>query len=199
MVRRHPMAQGVAVGPAEGSQVSSDKEPERSVAAGNRGIRRSFEAGHSPKFLVLVDDTLDCGKAVHYASRRATRVGAKLVLLRVIEPPPIVELGLLGVEDVMRSEQQQEAQQLLDSYVSRAERIAGITPETVIQQGDTAEKIFKLIESDEDIAVLVLAAGSSKEGPGPLISGLARTAGTYPIPIVIVPAQLTDHELDALS
>jgi hypothetical protein len=32
-----------------------------------------------------------------------------------------------------------------------------------------------------------------------LISDLARTAGAYPIPIVIVPAHLSERELDALS
>jgi hypothetical protein len=77
--------------------------------------------------------------------------------------------------------------------------IADITPETAIRHGHTVEEIFKLIEADEDIAVLILAAGSSKKGPGPLVSDLARTAGTYPIPVVIVPAHLSDAELDALS
>jgi len=197
MVRRQPMAKIITVGP--GNPYAPDSGAERSAPAGSRRIRRSFEAGHSPKFLVLVDDTLDCGKAVYYASRRAARVNAKLLLLRVIEPPFFSELSLLGIDDVMRCEQQQEAQQLLDGYVSRAEHIANITPETAIRQGNTAEEIFKLIEADEDIAVLVLAAGSSNKGPGPLVSDLARTAGTYPIPVVIVPAHLADHELDALS
>jgi hypothetical protein len=31
------------------------------------------------------------------------------------------------------------------------------------------------------------------------VSELARTAGAYPVPIVIVPAHLGDAELDALS
>src|SRR5690349_8205248 len=80
-----------------------------------RRLRRSYEAGHHPKFLVLVDDTEDCGKAVYYASRRGARVGATVVLLRVIEPFP-ADLVLLGVSDVMRSQAQQEAQELLERY-----------------------------------------------------------------------------------
>ena len=47
--------------------------------------RRSYEAGHSPKFLVVVDDTPECDRAVHFASRRAMRTGAAVVMLRVIE------------------------------------------------------------------------------------------------------------------
>ena len=46
---------------------------------------------------------------------------------------------------------------------------------------------------------LALAAGSTEKGPGRLVSDLARTAGTYPVPVVIVPAHLTDSELVALS
>jgi hypothetical protein len=31
------------------------------------------------------------------------------------------------------------------------------------------------------------------------VSGLAKTAGAYPIPVAIVPGHLTDEELDAMS
>jgi hypothetical protein len=56
-----------------------------------------------------------------------------------------------------------------------------------------------LIEDDEDIAILVLAAGSGKEGPGPLVSALVKTAGEYPIPVAIVPGNLSDEDLDSMS
>jgi len=45
----------------------------------------------------------------------------------------------------------------------------------------------------------VLAAGIGKEGPGPLVSNLGSTAGTFPIPVAIVPGHLSDDELDGLS
>ena len=69
----------------------------------------------------------------------------------------------------------------------------------VIREGDMVKELLKLIDEDDEIAWLVLAAGSTPEGPGPLVSELARTAGTYPIPVVIVPEHLTDEEIDALS
>ncbi|HEU6441817.1 MAG TPA: universal stress protein, partial [Microvirga sp.] len=50
------------------------------------------------------------------------------------------------------------------------------------------------------VSFLVLAAGSGKEGPGPLVSTLAgKAASTFPVPIVIVPGNLTDEEIDALA
>jgi nucleotide-binding universal stress UspA family protein len=163
-----------------------------------RRIRRSYEAGHRPKFLVLVDNSDDCGKVVYFASRRAARVGAKVVLLRVVEPLP-GELTWLGVGEVMQTEAREEAQQLLERYVALVQSVAPEPPETVIRWGDAATEIFSQIEADDDIAMLLLAAGESSQGPGPLVSELGRTAGTYPVPVVIVPAHLSDAELDALS
>ena len=47
--------------------------------------RRSYEAGHKPKFLVVIDDTPECDRAIYFASRRVARIGASVVMLRVIE------------------------------------------------------------------------------------------------------------------
>ena len=52
----------------------------------------------------------------------------------------------------------------------------------MIREGDTAEQIIKLIDEDADIGILVLAAGTGKEGPGPLVTNLAKTAGTVSDP-----------------
>jgi hypothetical protein len=45
----------------------------------------------------------------------------------------------------------------------------------------------------------VLAAATGKEGPGPLVSSLAKTAGEFPIPVAIVPGHLSDADLDSMS
>jgi hypothetical protein len=47
--------------------------------------------------------------------------------------------------------------------------------------------------------MLVLAANPGAEGPGPIITTMAKTVGSFPIPLVIVPGGLTDEEIDALS
>jgi nucleotide-binding universal stress UspA family protein len=69
----------------------------------------------------------------------------------------------------------------------------------VIREGNTAEEILKLIDEDADIGILVLAAGTGKEGPGPLVSNLGKTAGSFPIPVAIVPGHLSNEEIDASS
>ncbi len=160
--------------------------------------RRSYEAGHKAKYLVVVDDTPECDRAMYYASRRAARVGVSVVLLRVIETRDLGQQWL-GVADIMRAEANEEANAMLATFAARSNGIAGITPECVIREGEIAEQILGLIEEDEDISVLVLAAGVGTEGPGPLVSSLGTTAGAFPIPVAIVPGHLTDEELDTMT
>jgi nucleotide-binding universal stress UspA family protein len=180
--------------PNDGGRETANQEPDPAGSISHRN-RRSFERGHRPKLLVPVDATSDCRKAVHYASRRAARIDGHLVLLRVIEP---CLPGLLGVREIMQGEALQHAKKLLQSYAALAQNVGGVLPQTVIRQGDQVREVLNLIATDEDIAILVVAAGTNR-APGELIAELARTVGTYPVPIVIVPAHLTDEELDALS
>ena len=160
--------------------------------------RRSYEAGHKPKFLVIIDESPECDRAVYYASRRAARTGASVVMLLVIEPHDRHQQWL-GVADIMKAEAHEEANSALDKYATRANGIAGVTAERMVREGKTADEILSLIEEDEDIAILVLAAGTGKEGPGPLVVSFGANAGDYPIPVAIVPGHLSDEELDALT
>ena len=99
----------------------------------------------------------------------------------------------------MRAEAEEDANAALDRAAARANGIAGITPERVIREGDLTEQILEAIEQDVDISMLVLAANPGAEGPGPLITTMAKTAGSFPIPVVIVPGDLGDADIDALS
>jgi nucleotide-binding universal stress UspA family protein len=160
--------------------------------------RRSYEAGHKPKFLVIIDDTPECDRAVHYASRRAARTGGAVIMLRVIEMQDSAQQWL-GVADIMKAEAHEAADEVLTRFAARVASVAGLVAERVVREGEPAAAILKLIDEDEDIAVLILAAGVEKEGPGPLVTSLSKTAGSFPVPIGIVPGHLSDAELDAMS
>ncbi len=160
--------------------------------------RRSYEAGHSPKFLVVIDDTPECDRALYFAAGARCASGRRVIMLRVIETGDHGQQWL-GVADIMRAEAHEEANAILDRHAARAASITGVMPERVIREGETAKELFKLIEEDEDIAILVLAAGSSKDGPGPLVTNLSKTADTFPIPVAIVPGHLSDEDLDSMS
>jgi len=160
--------------------------------------RRSYEAGHKPKFLVIVDDTPECDRAIYYAARRCARIGASVLMCR-INTTRDRNQQWLGVADIMRQEAQDEARTVLAQAGARAKSVAGVIAEQVIREGEVAEEILKLIDEEEDIAVLVLAAGTGKDGPGPLVSELGKSAGNFPIPVAVVPGHLTDEQLDAMA
>ncbi len=160
--------------------------------------RRSYESGHKPKCLVVIDDTPECDRAVYYAARWAKRSGGGVVMLRVIESDQRNQ-EWRGVADIMRAEAHEEANTALDRASGRANGLAGITPERVIREGVAAQQILEAIEGDEDISMLVLAASAGAEGPGPIVTVSAKTAGAFPIPIVVVPGTLSDEDMDGLS
>lgn len=160
--------------------------------------RRAYEPGHRAKVLVVIDGTPECTRAVLFAARRARRTGSNIIMLAIIVP----EDGQpwLGVGDLMQAEAETEANERLDLASHAVEREAGFVPERVIRTGKPAEEVMKLIETDEDIAVLVLAAGTSKEGPGPLVSLIAgRISASFPVPVTIVPGGLAEADFEALA
>jgi nucleotide-binding universal stress UspA family protein len=160
--------------------------------------RRSYEAGHKRKYLVVIDDTEECDRAVFWAAKRAGRTKSQIVMLRVIETADRNQQWL-GVADIMQAEALEAANVVLDKFATRIKKITGGEPDRVIREGNTSEEIVKLIDEDADIGILVLAAGTGKEGPGPLIANLAKTVATYPIPVAIVPGQLSDEDLEAMA
>ena len=160
--------------------------------------RRSYESGHKPKYLLIVDETAECDRAVYYAARRAKRNNGGVVMLRVIETEDQNQQWL-GVADIMRAEAHEAANEALDRASGRANGVAAITPERVIREGDPGEQILDVIDKDPDISMLVLAANPGAEGPGPIISTMAKTVGSFPIPLMIISGALTDTEVDGLS
>ena len=155
------------------------------------------EAGHRRKFMAVIDDTPECERAVLYAARRALKTNGGLVLLFVIEPGDFQHW--LGVEQVMRAEAMENAEATLAKHAAFAREKAGIDAELVIREGVAVEQIHALIEEDQDIAILVLAAGAAKEGPGPLVSSIAGRNAAFPIPVTVVPYNLSDEDIESLS
>jgi nucleotide-binding universal stress UspA family protein len=153
--------------------------------------------GHRRKFMAVIDGTPECDKAVHYAGRRAKNSNGGLVLLFVIPDGDFQQW--LGVEQIMRAEAMEEAEAFMAKAAQKVRETIGIDPEVVIREGAATEQINLLVEEDRDIAILVLAAGSAKEGPGPLVSAVAGRGAAFPIPVTVLPDTLSDEEIDALA
>jgi nucleotide-binding universal stress UspA family protein len=159
--------------------------------------RLNLEAGHSPKNLVIIDYKPECERAAAYAAQRMKSTNGILVLLYVIEPDDFQHW--LGVEKIMRDEANATARNTLDGYASKIRERFGIEPELVVREGKPVEELHKAIEEDQDIAILVLAAGAGKEGPGPLVGAVAGKGAAFPNPVTVVPQNLSDDEIESLA
>ena len=67
----------------------------------------------------------------------------------------------------------------------------------MIPYGTVTDCLGKLLKDDKDISILVLASGTGKEGPGPLVSMFASAVQS--IPVTIVPGNFTEEQIDALA
>ena len=147
------------------------------------------------KFLVVVDKTPECRVAVRFAARRAQHTDGRVSLLCVAAPVDFQQWQ--GVEEIMMDEAHQDAEALVYDAAKTINELTGLTPELIIEHGEKTDCLMELIRRDRDISILVLAAGTSKDGPGPLVKLFATKV--QPIPVTIVPGDLSDEQVDELA
>ena len=157
---------------------------------------RKADAGRT--FLVVVDATEELHAALRFACLRAQKTGGRVALLSVVEPAEFQHWMAVG--DLMREEQREEAELLLHKWSGFVMDQIGTMPVVFVREGETSEELAKLIEEETGISVLVLGAGTGKEGPGPLVTYFVnKMAGRLRIPITVVPGSLTDEQIEAIS
>ena len=147
------------------------------------------------KFLVVVDKTPESAVALRFATRRAQHTGGRVLLMCAAIPPDFQQWR--GVEEIMRDEAHAAAEELIYAAAKVVNDLSGILPELVIPYGPVTDCLTKLIKEDPAISILVLASGTGKEGPGPLVSLFGSAVQS--IPVTIVPGNFTDAQIDALA
>ncbi|WP_050526904.1 universal stress protein [Pseudorhodobacter aquimaris] len=149
------------------------------------------------KFMVVLDDSRECLNAMRFAALRAARTGAGVQILSVI--PPEEFQHWMGVADLMRAEARERIEAHFEVFAKWMRDKQGVDPELVIREGDPLAEILAQISDDPEIGVLVLGAGHDKSGPGPLVSQLSRSSGGLPVPITIVPGDMSKERLERIT
>ena len=149
------------------------------------------------KFLVILDDSRECLNAMRFAAMRAAKTGGGVEVLSIISPDEFNHW--IGVADVMRAETRERIEVHFEVFAKWMRDKQGVDPELVIREGVPVNEILAQIEEDPDVGVLVLGATSDKKGPGPLISAMTKQAGSLPIPMTIVPGDMSKERLEAIS
>lgn len=149
-------------------------------------------------FLVVVDETEEMQKALHFACRRALHTGGRVALLYVIEPPEFQHW--LGVERVMLDEARQQAEQTLQALAAKVQTVTTKIPSLYVREGRRRDELLALIKEEPGISLLVLATAADREGPGPLVTYLvSQLSGQIEIPVTLVPGGLTEAQIDAVT
>ena len=150
------------------------------------------------KFLCVVDDSPECRLALRFAFRRAARTGGGFLLLYVIEPADFQHW--MAVENLMKEEAREEAENILQTLADEVSQWSGIMPEFAIREGRKLEQVLSLLDDEPEIRLLVLGASKEKDGPGPLVSALAGPqSGQLRVPITVVPGTLSFDQIDEVT
>ena len=150
---------------------------------------------NSRKFLAVSDDTEECLTAMTFAAMRARAVGAGLALLRCARTPG--PAGWIGLDRAMTQDAVDSARIKLNQHAQEIEARTGVSAELIVSPEEPLDAIRQLVEGDAAIKTLVLAAGASRWGPGPLVSRLARgrALADRPLAVTVIPGRLSDAQL----
>lgn len=149
------------------------------------------------KLLVCVAGNESSPMTVRLACKKAEKHGYGIDILTVIEPMEFQPL--FGLGDNFTDEQRNNAELLLQKLSNIAQEY-GITPTLHLREGKLGEQILSAVMEDSDINMLVVGlSATSTTGPR-LAAWLAERMGDeLLVPLLLVPDNLTDQQLEALA
>ena len=149
------------------------------------------------KFLVVLDDSKECLNAMRFAAMRAAKTSGGVEVLSII--PPEEFNHWIGFGYLMRAEAKERIEVHFEVFAKWMRDRQGVNPSLVIKEGEVVPEILAQISEDPEIGILVLGASTDKKGPGPIVTQLSKNAGSLPIPITVVPGDLSKERLEAIT
>lgn len=147
--------------------------------------------------LVCVNDTDHSRVAVKFACSQARKKGCEVTLLNVIEPADYQ--GLAAVVGKMEEDKRNQAEAVINDMAELAKTYADIMPILLIREGDIGKQIIKAVNKDHSIGMVILGSSPETPGRGSWLSSLASKLGKeLLIPLVIIPGNLTEQQIEEL-
>ena len=106
------------------------------------------------------------------------------------------------ISEIMKNEAREEAEKILNTAATIVKEATGIVPVLHTREGEIISELKKLIEEEEGINVLVLAANTNEneKNPGPIINALiSREISTLRIPVMIVPGNFSKDHISQIT
>ena len=149
------------------------------------------------KFLVVMDDSPEFVNALRFAAIRASKTGGQVEILGIIAPEEFQHW--IGVAEQMRFEAKERIKEHFKIFSEIMEK-EGHNTRISYKRGEKVTQVLKQVEDDPEVGIIVLGAGVSSEGPGPLVTQLvARQGGSLPVPVTIVPGSMTKEAIISVS
>lgn len=149
------------------------------------------------KYLVCVDARPEAQAALRLAAAKAGARGGIVDMIHVIPPADFQTFN--AVAERMLEERRAEAETLLKQRAEEINAAYGLMPSFSLREGQIGEEILAAAMEDIDVGMLVLGVAVQGASRGSLINWLASHLGTKLfIPLLLVPGNLTDQQLQAL-
>ena len=149
-------------------------------------------------FLVVADNTEEVMVALRFACQRSVHTDGSVALLNVREHQDFHHW--LGVGTLMAREEMDNARNRMEELAQIVEELTGHKPTQFYREGTPARELLALLDEEPGISVLVLGACTHGDGPGPIISHLTgRGRNNLRVPLIIVPGNMTDAQIDAIT
>ncbi len=152
------------------------------------------------RYMVCIDGSDVARKAMRFACMKAKKRNLLIDLLHVV--PPVESQSLESIQEKMESDLRANAEKMLQEHADEAMDLSGHMPSLLIRHGDIVDEIIKQIDedSDYDANMLVLGIEPDKGSRGKLASRIIGHMGTkISIPIMLVPSNLTDEQMESLG
>jgi nucleotide-binding universal stress UspA family protein len=159
---------------------------------------RAGRRGDGGIYLVVADESEEFPVALRYASRLAQNHRGRVAILYVTDIEEFQHWS--GVETKMRKELREQSEMYIWNVAKKVNDLNGLVPVLYLREGDRKDALVDVINEDTDIKMLVLAAGTSPSGPGPLVSYFAgKGLSRLRVPVVIVPGHIELKKIDAIA
>lgn len=157
----------------------------------------NYAQNKTGKILVCVAENEASPMALRMACKKALHKGDGVDILTVVEPMDFQPL--FGLGERISDEKREQAETLLQELAGIANKECGLTPTLHLREGKIGEQIIAAVMEDSDVNMLVIGLMPHSPTGSKLATWLAERMGDeILVPIMIVPGNLTDQQLEAL-
>ena len=138
-------------------------------------------------YLLVADDSDEFQAALRKAASMANQNTRHVAILLVMEEEAFLHWGM--IEKRIKKDQRAEAEKRIWEVASRVYEISGQRPALYIKEGKTRDAILDVLNTDPNIKMLVLGAGTATSNP--LVSYFTgKGLSSLKVPLLVVPDKI---------